>query len=237
MKWWGFFIYLGVMKTKQIFLILLFALHPVLQARDNCQVRLAEIAGQYIGECKDGLAHGRGISIGKDTYEGDFVAGLPHGEGTYTWADGSIYEGSWRNGLQHGNGTFSQIIDGEKLSYKGTWRNGELRRKITPPPYSVGHVFNADRYTIRKRGEGNMVLLMLYESGRRSSQYRNLLFNVSSGATTTQADAIGYEMVDFPAEVLITYTVPDKLQQGLEVRVRFEARFTEPGIWEIRIYN
>ena len=31
-------------------------------------------------------------------YEGEWRDGRPHGQGTYTTADGTIYEGSWREG-------------------------------------------------------------------------------------------------------------------------------------------
>jgi hypothetical protein len=31
-----------------------------------------------------------------DSYAGGWKDGLPHGEGRYTWADGSVYEGVWK---------------------------------------------------------------------------------------------------------------------------------------------
>ena len=207
-------------------------------AGKQCEVKLEAISGTYVGDCVDGLAEGQGISTGTDSYEGEFEAGLPHGEGVYTWADGSVYKGPFRRGLQHGRGTYTSLEDGELQSYEGMWRNGELRRTIEQPAYTLGHILNVDRYSIRRIDEDrDMILLILYESGRRSRAFRNLLFHVSSGATTIHGEAIGYEMVDFPATVQITYTVPDKLGQGLEVRVRFEAVFNEPGMWEIRLYN
>lgn len=33
-----------------------------------------------------------------DSYAGGWKDGLPHGEGRYTWADGSVYEGVWKVG-------------------------------------------------------------------------------------------------------------------------------------------
>jgi hypothetical protein len=227
------------MKKTTTFIILLQLIFAGIQvlATPPCKVKLEAISGEYIGDCIDGLAHGQGKAIGTDSYEGDFEEGLPHGKGVYTWADGSVYSGHFRRGLQHGRGTFTFIEDDEVQSYEGMWRNGELRRTIEAPAYTLGHILNVDRYTIRRLSDGEKVLLILYESGRRSRAYRNLLFHISSGGSTTVGEAIGYEMVDFPATVQITYTVPDKLGQGLEVRVRFEAVFNEPGIWEIRLYN
>ena len=39
-----------------------------------------------------------------------------HGDGTYTWADGSTYVGTYRNGAQFGEGIFTDTegSEGEK---------------------------------------------------------------------------------------------------------------------------
>lgn len=31
-----------------------------------------------------------------DSYQGEWVTGMPQGEGLYFWQDGSYYEGSWQ---------------------------------------------------------------------------------------------------------------------------------------------
>ena len=41
-----------------------------------------------------------------ETYEGDFVNGVRHGQGTYTWANGTVYIGEFVNGNPSGNGTY-----------------------------------------------------------------------------------------------------------------------------------
>ena len=35
-------------------------------------------------------------------YVGEFRAGQKHGDGKYSYADGSEYDGQWAGGLQHG---------------------------------------------------------------------------------------------------------------------------------------
>ena len=35
-------------------------------------------------------------------FEGSFVDGMFHGEGCFSYADGSTYEGDWVYGLRHG---------------------------------------------------------------------------------------------------------------------------------------
>ena len=57
-----------------------------------------------------------------DTYNGDIVGGLRHGQGTYTWVDGSVYIGSWAEGNQHGEGT-KTWADGS--SYTGAYVDGK----------------------------------------------------------------------------------------------------------------
>src|SRR5262249_29409244 len=42
-----------------------------------------------------------------DGYNGDFVAGAPHGQGRYAATDGSVFEGAFQNGERHGAGMLS----------------------------------------------------------------------------------------------------------------------------------
>ena len=46
-----------------------------------------------------GAIEGRGIESWNDgrKYEGDFKNGKKDGEGTFTWANGTMYIGSWRD--------------------------------------------------------------------------------------------------------------------------------------------
>jgi len=40
-------------------------------------------------------------------YEGEFVDGKPHGQGTYVWANGDVYTGLFDNDEFHGKGSWS----------------------------------------------------------------------------------------------------------------------------------
>ena len=58
---------------------------------------------------------------GGGKYKGEFMAGLPHGQGQLEQDDGGSYTGEWTEGRRSGHG--KQItVDGE--SYVGTWREG-----------------------------------------------------------------------------------------------------------------
>jgi hypothetical protein len=48
--------------------------------------------------------------------------GVPHGEGEYTWADGSRYVGTWRYGFKEGFGVYEELSG---YRYRGEWRRSE----------------------------------------------------------------------------------------------------------------
>lgn len=78
-----------------------------------------------------------------DTFEGTLCDNVPHGYGSYSWADGSLYEGDWCEGVRTGRGTYtwpsSARYEGEFLAgrmhgqgvftapdgtrYEGSWQN------------------------------------------------------------------------------------------------------------------
>ena len=53
--------------------------------------------GTYVGEVKDGLPHGQGTLTWPDgtEYVGEFQDDLFHGQGTMTRSDGSVQTGRW----------------------------------------------------------------------------------------------------------------------------------------------
>ena len=67
----------------------------------NCHGTYTSAAGKYVGELKDGLKHG---------------------QGTYTFADGTKYVGGFKNGKYHGRATVT-LADGTVI--KGIWKKGK----------------------------------------------------------------------------------------------------------------
>ena len=64
------------------------------------------IFGKYEGEIRKGLI----------SYE----HGIPNGQGTFIWSDGSRYVGEWKDGIEHGQGELT-LPNGEK--YIGEFNN------------------------------------------------------------------------------------------------------------------
>lgn len=58
-----------------------------------------------------------------DVYEGEFVNGLYHGYGIYTWTNGNRYEGMWKNNRREGEGTWTWGKQSSSTGdrYQGQW--------------------------------------------------------------------------------------------------------------------
>ena len=78
----------------------------------------------YLGDVKDGKAHGKGVGIWKtgSVYQGQWKNNRRHGKGTFEWKDGERYKGEYRQGMRHGKGTY-YWTNGEK--FVGQWRNDQ----------------------------------------------------------------------------------------------------------------
>ena len=77
------------------------------------------------------MTFGKTSPFNGDKYEGDFVNGKPHGQGTYTKANGIVYTGQLKDGVPNGQGTATTPAGEQKT---GTWENGkEVDVKTTAP--------------------------------------------------------------------------------------------------------
>lgn len=114
--------------------LLLFSLSAYSQ---NCEVDKESIKGTYTGDCKKDKAHGKGKSVGIDTYEGDFKNGLPDGQGTYTWGNKNSFIGKFVKGLREGKGKMIFKREGAQDSVlEGFWKKDAYIGK-NERPYQV----------------------------------------------------------------------------------------------------
>ena len=83
--------------------------------------------GTFVGHFMDmdGIIHGEGFFsyVDGSNYKGEWVDGLRHGRGTMWFPDGSTYEGDWADGLRHGKGT---MTDARSRIYVGAWKNDKM---------------------------------------------------------------------------------------------------------------
>ena len=124
-----------------------------------CRVNDPRISVEYSGDCKGGLAEGRGTAKGVNSYTGDFVKGDKNGFGVYKWNNGACYEGQYKADKKEGRGIYVWA-NGDR--FEGEFKNGEKNGKGV----FVGR--NGDRYegdfgNDKRNGRG----LYIYANGLR----------------------------------------------------------------------
>jgi hypothetical protein len=226
------------MKKKLFPLLIALLLSGMIKSysQDSCKVLKPEIAGKYLGGCKNGLANGQGVAQGTDKYDGKFKSGLPSGKGTYTWANGDTWDGSWKNGLRQGEGTYTFKTNGKDSILKGIWENDIFIKKIIPPPYKVYMTRDIGNYSVSKTGEGNKVSLKIQQMGMQNTDLTDFIFNADNGSYQAVGNKYVYSQVVFPVKIKISYTTKNKLKT-IDISSSMELIITDPGEWEIVINN
>ena len=209
----------------------------IIHAQEECKVLMPEISGSYTGKCKKGLAHGEGLALGTDRYEGRFSKGLPNGTGKYTWADGRVYEGSWSEGLRDGKGTMIYPKTAGDSTLAGFWKDNEYIGKEIIPPYKVTRTQGVVRWSIRKANEvGSKFSVGLYLGGNFNTDIENFSMDASSGEEFTSGRMVGIENAIVPYSVSIKYRVWNSMHSQ-QHDVFFDFTINEPGTFEVTITN
>ncbi len=199
----------------------------------DCQVKLPMISGSYTGECKKGLAHGKGSAIGVDQYEGRFFKGLPEGHGIYKWANGSYYDGEWKAGLRNGEGKY---VSGDTV-IAGYWKADKYQGKVRTPSYKIAAMRNVARYTVTKSVEkGNGVTIRMLLGGSENSEIEDFSLAYSSGSEYRNVGTYGIQNSSLPLDVTVRYITWNQLHSA-QYDVLFEIVILEPGTWNITIIN
>lgn len=124
----------------------------------SCKVMSNMLSQEYNGECKKGLAHGKGEAKGIHRYNGNFKDGLPNGNGIYYFSNDIFYTGSFQDGLKEGKGEMHYLKkDLSDSIIKGYWSGDEYRGKryIT---YNTDAVSKFDRVEISPSSQsGNRI--------------------------------------------------------------------------------
>ncbi|WP_117885412.1 MORN repeat-containing protein [Aureibaculum luteum] len=218
-----------------LFFILFYGFSQFVNAQD-CKVLVLKIDSIYTGKCKKGFAHGKGTAIGEDTYKGKFVKGWPSGKGTYTWANGDSYTGDFQEGKRFGEGKLTiKGIDRDSIM-DGLWEN-DIYLGAKPKKPKVIIKEQIDRYTFRKIGDGkDRVLINFLQNGLPNKTLENLTINTSSGTETRLGNSTGYEFIDFPVTIRVSYSTMNKLNT-MRHEALFEFKITEPGDWVLNLVN
>lgn len=230
---------LAAMKKISILIVISFLssfMGRQVLGQEECLVLKPQISSRYEGDCKNGLAHGKGTASGLDLYEGQFKKGVPSGTGTYRWSNGDVYKGDFINGLRHGEGSFTYKSDGRDTTITGLWQKDEYMGPVPEKPkviYSTG----VDRHSFKRMSDiKNRVLIDIYQNGVRNLGIENFMMVSSSGYETRMGESVGFDNVTFPVNIKVNYTTWNKLR-GAKVNVIFEFRISEPGDWSVDLHN
>jgi len=225
---------------KQIFIIFSIVFFTSfslqLKAQKSCKVLVPEIDSIYQGKCKNGLANGKGEASKVDSYKGKFSEGLPHGQGTYIWANGDQYRGDWKEGKRSGEGTLTLKLDKRDSIINGLWEDDKYLGPKPIAPKIISKI-SIDRYTFRNTGGvKNRVLIDFLQNGARNTSISNMIITSTKGVETTLGQSIGYDYIDFPVRIRVNYQTKNKLRSQ-EYQAVFEFEITEPGDWLVEIHN
>jgi hypothetical protein len=225
------------MKKPLIILILVSSFFTpfVLFSQHKCEVLLPSISGIYVGKCKRGLANGKGIAMGVDTYNGHFKKGLPDGMGTYTWASGAKYVGAWNYGKREGKGTYSFTYNNKDSIQGGIWENDKYLGPVPTPPVIL-QCINVQNYSFRKIGTANKFSIEIYVNGAINSTLEDLVIFSTNGSYQNYGKTIVFNFISFPATFKITYKTWNKMHTQQYDAV-FEFSISEPGSWLLRLNN
>ena len=79
---------------------------------------------KYVGEIKNGLPDGQGTFTypNGSKYVGEYKDGVKHGQGSYYYPNGDKYVGEYKDGVKHGQGSY-YYPNGDK--YVGEWKDNK----------------------------------------------------------------------------------------------------------------
>ncbi len=227
------------MKFDRLIMMILFlgVFTTTSYAQEKCKVLKDDIAGEYIGPCKKGLANGQGMSKGENKYDGEFKNGLPNGKGTIVYANGGRYVGQWKKGLRHGEGTYIFNMDGKDSIADGNWKADKYLGAKRIKQYEIVRKRSVSRYTIRKDEHSvlNRVKIVVKNSGETLRPPQNI--NGTPGVIFRNWDYAVYENIpQFPFTCEMRYTVRNKLNTG-SFEVEFNFKILEPGDWTVELLH
>jgi hypothetical protein len=162
----------------------------------TAQQSLSLSDGQYVGDVKDGVPHGRGKLTYypgevRKKYEGQWENGQFHGRGILKFSNGDQFEGQWENGLQHGEG-LRTLANGTK--YEGSFERGNRHGKGTCN-YANGDTYVGDWENDKFHGIGTYTYTnkdpsMNQTTGEYVGEWQNGMRNGQGKYTSSEHEII-----------------------------------------------
>lgn len=221
------------MKKNWFFVLFIFLCFSInLQAQ--CKVLNEKINESYTGDCKKNLAHGTGVAKGVDSYAGEFIKGLMHGKGTYTFANGDKYIGNWVKGQRSGFGEFI-AQSGNADSKKGIWKKDAfVKTQQFEVMYDLIQKINVSSVSFRKLSEGNRIYVKFKGSNGGDIGVGDISVTSSEGIEISDKGNCGFDNANFPLTGIVTFRAKTGMS-SFAVDYKVEFKIFEPGKWEVQI--
>ncbi|MBK6346636.1 MAG: hypothetical protein IPN08_15455 [Bacteroidales bacterium] len=226
------------MKNITLIIILLVLRLSISAQSDSCKVLPGKISGIYTGKCMNGLANGKGKSIGEDTYIGTFKDGLPDGKGKYLFKNGDIFQGYWQNGQKDGKGKFEYTLNGKKCTLIGYWRKDEYVGVNEPDvAYRVTSSTGIMNYGVEKNESANELdkaIAFSIKSAFTDFAPTDLKINKSSGQIVRNGKKFSITQYICPLHCEISYSI---LVAESRKQCRFIIEILEEGKYSVTLNN
>ena len=239
-----------VIRLLSSILLTTFMSSSLLFAQDRlCKVTHPNLVGAYTGDCKFGLANGRGEAKGVDRYVGMFNDGLPNGKGTYYFGDTTYFKGSFQNGMKEGKGEMhylrlgkadsvvkgywsADIFKGEKYSpYKLTTSSFFDRTEVVPSDHSGNTVtFEIATSSGSPNGAPTHANSAGFNSGyvltlSALSSPTNSIIKTGAKYESSFKSSITYELTGFPCRLIGTFSNGEGFDLELFKAADWKVRF------------
>lgn len=219
---------------KRTFLLTsIFIVHSFISAaQQTCEVKLKDIRGVYVGECKDDKANGKGKSTGVDEYEGDFKDGYPEGKGMYVWKDGHYFIGFFKKGNKEGQGEmYYESSKGEDSVITGYWKKDKyvgLYEKQFDVLSRTSRVNKVNCYLLDNKGEDITITVRKVTGGLQVISNITTVTGTFYSQNTqelTNTSVTKIQDVTFPFRAIFTLSSGDNV----------EILFNEKGDYDVTI--
>lgn len=226
-----------MMRTGLLLLIMSGSLlNTISFAQGACKVMVSNLQGDYQGDCKNRLAHGKGLAKGVDFYEGEFSKGFPDGNGKYVWANGQYYIGQFKEGLRHGKGTMYVLDSATQTLHSGklaVWKNDQYIEVVLEKKYKLIRSLNTTSVLFNKLDEDKNRVTILLKNAQNLGGFD--VINSSGFFKKMSNNRYLIEECTFPLNIQVNYSSQSGIGQAVQVQVAFELE--SAGNWEVSISN
>ena len=215
------------------------------QGDTSCKVTLPELTGIYTGDCKNGLANGKGDAKGLYHYTGSFKNGMPNGAGAYYYSDSVYYSGNFQDGIKEGKGEMHYVRKATTDSIvKGYWSGGEFTgKKYVTYNFTTTEQFDLTDITASNGGGNTVTIEIGTTSGSPNGEPTGSggvvlkLNNIISPTGCILKTVSRYESSFKSYVTLELVGFPCKLFGTLSDSQTFELELVKAANWKVRFFR